>query len=67
MGDTKFRKTGHRTAQGPYRADERLRRQVEATERSDAWISLSTAEKLRSLRSRRGESKRQITRLETQS
>ena len=38
-------------------------RQAEAKERNAAWRKLSVAEKIASLRSRRGESKRQMKKL----
>lgn len=53
MGDTKFRATGRRTRQGPYRADERARRRQEGEERNAVWQALSPLEQLKEL-DRRG-------------
>lgn len=64
MGDTKFRRTGQRTAKGPYRSDERLRKRQEAQERLARWHDCGPETKLASLRGRRGESKRQVAKLE---
>ena len=63
MGDTKFRQTHRRTANGPYKADERKRRQEEGAERNAAWQALSTTAKIASLLRRPGSSKRQLTKL----
>ena len=63
MGDTKFRQTGRRTAQGPYMSDLRAARRTEGEARNTAWASLSTSAKIASLKARRGESKRQMTKL----
>ena len=64
MGDTKFRQTHRRTAAGPYRADERKRRQAEAIERNTAWQALDTHAKVKSLLRRPGNCKKQLERLQ---
>lgn len=53
VGDTKFRSTGRRTRQGPFKADERARRRQEGEERNAYWQSLSPSEQLQEL-NRRG-------------
>ena len=63
MGDTKFRQTGRRAAQGPYRSDERVRKHQEGLERNAEWAKLSSEAKVQSLLKRRGESKRQLNAL----
>lgn len=63
MGDTKFRQTNRRTAQGPYRQETRERKAAEGAERNAAWKALNVSDKLASLAARRGESKRQVSRL----
>ena len=63
MGDTKFRQTNRRTALGPYRRDLREIRRKEGDERNLAWAALTDTDKIASLRRRRGESKRQMTKL----
>lgn len=65
MGDTKFRRTRQRTAKGPFRADELIRRTAEGEVRNLAWASLPTADKITSLKARRGQSKRQLNKLES--
>jgi hypothetical protein len=64
MGDTKFRQTGRRTAAGPFRADEKQRRRAEGDIRNEVWRAMTTAEKIISLKGRRGESRRQMGMLE---
>ena len=63
MGDSKFRSTGRRTTQGPYRNDERARKREEGDIRNEVWRELSPTEQLRSLKLRRGDSKRQCAKL----
>ena len=59
MGDTTFRQTGRRSARGPYRLDEQIRKQREGAARNAAWAALSILEKLHRLNSRRGNSTKQ--------
>ncbi len=63
MGDTNFRRTSRRTAQGPYRIDEQMRRRAEAQERNTEWAALSDVDKVASLRRRQGASRKQMQRL----
>ena len=63
MGDTQFRKTGRRMAQGPYRTDERIRRRTEGEARNALWQSRTPTEQRASLMRRPGKSRRQIAKL----
>lgn len=64
MGDTNFRRTGRRTAKGPFRAEEKARKRAEGEERNARWRALSFKEKIASLVDRgRGNSTRQMTKL----
>ena len=63
MGDSKFRSTGRRTARGPYREEERNRKQEEGDIRNHEWRMLSPSAQLASLDVRRGNSKRQRAKL----
>ena len=64
MGDSKFRSSGHRTAKGPFRSDELTRKREEGSARNEYWAALPIDEKVKSLMSRRGESKRQLEKLQ---
>ena len=63
MGDTRFRQTGRKSAQGPFRRDEKLRRSKEGEERNLVWRALGPRQQLESLSRRRGESRRQTAKL----
>lgn len=60
MGDTKFRQTGRRTAQGPFRLDEKIRKREEGEARNSCWASMSPQQQYDSLCKRRGGSMRQL-------
>ena len=66
MGDTKFRQTGRRTAQGPYRRDAKDARRSEGAERNAVWAALPPKEKLKQLSCGRrpGKSARQVKKLQ---
>jgi hypothetical protein len=66
MGDTNFRRTGRRTRKGPFSYERRDERRTEGEARNAAWLALSREAKIASLRGRRGESKRQLSRLVAQ-
>lgn len=63
MGDTNFRRTGRRTAKGPFRKDERERRRKEGEERNALWAALSPHEQAKVLTSRPGHCKKQRKKL----
>jgi len=63
MGDTKFRQTGRRTAQGPFRRDELERKRTEGEARNVAWRALTPSQQLASLAERGVESGRQYRKL----
>jgi hypothetical protein len=53
----------HSKGGAKYRPDNKVTKQKEAIERNEAWKALSTKDKLKELKARPGECRRQITRL----
>jgi len=49
---------------GPFRREAQDDRRAEGIERNAVWAALGTAAKIASLKGRRGQSKRQLTKLE---